>query len=108
VIDGAYRGKLGDLVLEAADLVVWLDLPLWVWLPRLARRSLRRIRGHEELWNGNRETFRDVFLRRDALVPFALRTHVQRRRRYPEELARFPVVRLRTTDEVARFAAAIS
>ena len=28
VIDGAYRGKLGDLVLEGADLVVWLDLPL--------------------------------------------------------------------------------
>ena len=27
VIDGAYRGKLGDLVLERADVVVWLDLP---------------------------------------------------------------------------------
>ena len=35
VIDGAYRGKLGDLVLDAADVVVWLDLPLRVWLPRL-------------------------------------------------------------------------
>jgi len=39
VIDGAYRGKLGDLVLERAELVVWLDLPMRVWLPRLVRRT---------------------------------------------------------------------
>ena len=25
VIDGSYRGKLGDLVVERADVVVWLD-----------------------------------------------------------------------------------
>ena len=41
VIDGAYRGKIGDLVLEAADTVVWLDLPMRVWLPRLLRRTPR-------------------------------------------------------------------
>ncbi len=34
VIDGSYRMKLGDLVLDAADTVVWLDLPRRVWLPR--------------------------------------------------------------------------
>ena len=28
VIDGGYRGKLGDLVLRNADVVVWLDLPV--------------------------------------------------------------------------------
>ena len=44
VIDGAYRRKLGDLVLEHADTVVWLDLPLRVWLfrahpPHLAAAS---------------------------------------------------------------------
>ena len=55
VIDGGYRGKIGDLVLEQADVVVWIDLPLHVWFPRLIRRTVRRMRGHEELWNGNRE-----------------------------------------------------
>ena len=35
VIDGTYRSKLGDAVLRSADLVVWLDLPIRVWLPRL-------------------------------------------------------------------------
>ena len=42
VIDGSYQRKLGDLVLRAADVVVWLDLPMRVWLPRLIRRSARR------------------------------------------------------------------
>jgi hypothetical protein len=37
VVDGGYYGMLGDLVLERADLVVWLDLPLRVTLPRLWR-----------------------------------------------------------------------
>ena len=83
VIDGVYRGKLGTLVLDAADTIVWLDLPLHVWLPRLLRRTVRRVVRREELWNGNRETFRDAFWGRDALVPFALRGHFRRRRVYP-------------------------
>src|SRR5215218_3376261 len=56
VIDGDYEHKLGSLVLDAADTIVWLDLPIRVWLPRLARRTARRISGREALWNGNRET----------------------------------------------------
>jgi adenylate kinase family enzyme len=42
VIDGVYRGKLGDLVVANADLVVWLDLPMRIWFPRLLGRTLRR------------------------------------------------------------------
>ena len=62
VIDGSYRGKLGNLVLKNADLVVWLDLPRRVWLTRLLRRSARRVVRREELWNGNRERLRDCFI----------------------------------------------
>ena len=58
VIDGGYRRKIGDLVLAQADVVVWIDLPIHVWFPRLIRRTVRRLRGHEELWNGNRESLR--------------------------------------------------
>jgi adenylate kinase family enzyme len=103
VIDGAYRGKLGDLVFERADVVVWLDLPIRVWLPRLVRRTARRIARREELWNGNREELRFVFDPRYSVIYFALRHHGRRRRAYPSELARFPVVRLRTTQEVDDF-----
>ena len=100
VIDGVYRGKLGDLVLAGADTVLWLDVPMRVWLPRLLRRSYRRWRTQEELWNGNRESIRGSLLGRDALVPFALRHYRDRRRRYPVELARYEVVRLHSPREV--------
>jgi hypothetical protein len=103
VIDGGYRRKIGDLVLGQADVIAWIDLPLHVWLPRLLRRTVRRLRGTEEIWNGNRETLRGAIWGREALIPYALRMHFSRRRRYPTELARFPVVRLRTQSEVAAF-----
>lgn len=103
VIDGGYRGKIGDLVLGQAEVVVWLDLPVRVWLPRLLQRTVRRLRGHEEIWNGNRESVRGAFLGRDALIPYALRMHRSRRRRYPLELAPYTVARLRSQAEVDAF-----
>jgi adenylate kinase family enzyme len=107
VIDGGYRGKLGDLVLDAADVVVWLDLPRRVWLPRLVRRTVRRVVSREQLWSGNRESVRGAFVGRDALIPYALRTFRRRRRSYPRELARFRVVRLRSQHEVDAWLASV-
>jgi adenylate kinase family enzyme len=103
VIDGAYRGKIGDLVLDAADTVVWLDLPMRVWLPRLLRRTVVRIVRREELWNGNRERVRDALHPRNSVVAYALRGYRSRQRRYAADLARFPLVRLRTQAEVEWF-----
>jgi adenylate kinase family enzyme len=103
VIDGTYRGKIGDMVPEAADAVVWLDLPLRVWLPRLLRRTARRVIRREELWNGNRERWRDVLHPTNSVVIHALRNYRSTRLALAGELARFPVVRLRTTRDVERF-----
>ena len=103
VVDGVYRNKLGDLVLEHADVVVWLDLPVHVWLRRLVWRTARRIATREELWNGNREELRYVFQPANSVVLYALRHYRDRRRRYAVELAHFPVVRLRTQTEVDAF-----
>ena len=107
VIDGSYSRKLGTLVLDRADTVVWLDLPIRAWLPRLIRRSARRIVGREALWHDNRETFRGVLLGRESLFVYALRSHVRRRRIYPRELARYNVVRLRSQAAVDRWLASI-
>ncbi len=87
VADGGYHGKLGDLVLERAELVVWLDPPLPTVLRRLGARTVRRVRSGEELWGGNRETWRGAFLSRDSLFVWALTTHRPRRARYEERLA---------------------
>jgi Shikimate kinase len=103
VIDGTYRGKLGDLVLDASDTVVWLDLPRQLWLRRLVLRTLRRILLREELWNGNRESLRRAVSGHDSLVGFALRVAPRRRHRYPTELARYRVARLRSQAEVDAF-----
>jgi adenylate kinase family enzyme len=103
VIDGSYQGKLGDLVLRNADLVVWLDLPMYVWLPRQLRRTLRRIVRREGLWSGNRESVRNAFFSRDGLLYWSLRWYRRRRRAYPERLARFLSIRLRSRAEVERF-----
>ncbi len=43
-----------------ADTVVWLDLPRPTVMRQIAVRSLRRVVTREELWNGNRETWRNL------------------------------------------------
>jgi adenylate kinase family enzyme len=103
VIDGSYQGKIGQLVIGSADVVVWLDLPPRTWLPRLVRRTIRRARTGEELWNGNRESLRQAFLSRDSLILFTLRHFRARRRTYPERFASYDVVRLRSQREIDAF-----
>jgi Shikimate kinase len=108
VLDSDYRRKLGTYVMEHADTVVWLDLPLWLCLNRLRRRTLGRIRRGEELWNGNRESWRGAFWGWDSLFVYAVRKHVAQRRLLPElfarpELAHLDVVRLRTSAAVERW-----
>jgi adenylate kinase family enzyme len=100
VVDGTYQHKIGDLVVDAADTIVWLDLPLRVWLPRLIRRTHRRIKGDETIFNDNRESWRTALAGKDALIPYALRSHFRRRREWPKRYANRPVTRLRTPHEV--------
>ena len=108
VVDGAYRRKLGDLVLENADTVVWLDLPMRIWVPRLLRRTVRRLRTREKLWNDNTESLRGAFWGRESLFGVAVRLHFEHRRRYPTDLAPYPVVRLRSPREVERWLATVT
>lgn len=100
VIDGNYEGKLGNLVLDAADTIVWLDLPFVLKARRLLRRTAHRIRHDVELWSGNKETWRDVLVGRDALFWWMVRGHFRHRRRWPERFAGDErVVRLRSVAE---------
>lgn len=100
VIDGSYQSTIGQLVLGNADVVVWLDLPMRTWLPRLVRRTIRRARTGEELWDGNHESLRNAFLSRDSLILFTLRHFRGRRKRYPERFAAYDVARLRSQREI--------
>ena len=66
ILDSAYGGWRA-LVHERADLVVALDQPRLVSLARLLRRTAARIIDRQEICNGNRESWRRVFVR-DSLV----------------------------------------
>lgn len=103
VVDGNYGSRLGTLVLEQADHVVWLDLPLRTTLWRLLRRTARRVRTRELIWGTNRDTFRNAFLSRNSILLFAVETYRRSRRTRAELLADYPHTRLRSAREVARF-----
>src|SRR4051812_35215811 len=105
VVDGNYEWKLGELVTGRADTVVWLDLPLALILGRLWRRTYRRWRTQEELWNGNRESVRAAFWGRESLFVWAVRSHFRHRRHAPRRLAGRNLVRLRSPDEIRLFLA---
>jgi adenylate kinase family enzyme len=108
VIDGTYLRKLGTLILDSADTVVWLDQPTRVWFPRLVRRSARRISGREPMWNDNRETLKNVVWGRESLFGYALTQQPRRRREWPVELAPYNVVRLRSRSAVEQWLARAS
>src|SRR5919198_88590 len=76
--------------LERADTVVWLDLPLRVALSRVTRRTIGRIRAGEELWSGNRESWRGGFFGWELMFGLDNRNHLRRRRTRAERLARPP------------------
>jgi adenylate kinase family enzyme len=82
VIDGNYS-KARDIVWPRATTLVWLDYSLPVILWQLTRRTLTRIYTQEELWNGNRESFRGAFLSKDSLFLWALQSFPRNRANYP-------------------------
>jgi adenylate kinase family enzyme len=84
VMDGDYSNSR-DLIIPAADTVIWLDYPLRICFFRVLRRTLRRVIRREVVCNGNRESLFLHFLTRDSLLLATIRTHA-RRRRLSEEI----------------------
>jgi adenylate kinase family enzyme len=41
------------VVLDQADVILWLDLPFRMTFPRVLRRTLRRLQTRESLWSTN-------------------------------------------------------
>lgn len=79
VVCGNYR-QIAPLLLERADTIVLLDLPRRNVMARVLRRSIRRAILREELWNGNKERFGNLF-RTDpevSIVAWAWTTHARR------------------------------
>lgn len=82
VIDGNYS-KVRDLVWSRADTLVWLDYPFLLVFWRLLKRSIPRAFSRVELWNGNHETFRNMFLSRDSLFVWLFQSYPRQKRTFP-------------------------
>jgi len=102
VVDGSYERKIGNLVYAAADIIVWLDLPLPLVLARLTRRALYDIMTKRELFNGNTQSWKAAFFERDSLVAYAVKKHFRIQESYPRKFAELKgeLVRLRSPREV--------
>ena len=100
VIDGNYEGKLETTLTGEADTIVWLDLPLSLKLRRVWRRTHQRIRDDVELWNGNRESWRNALWGRKSLFWWMVKCHFRQRREWPRRFGGDPrFVRLRSVAE---------
>jgi adenylate kinase family enzyme len=111
VVDGSYTGHGGrDIVWPRADTVVWLDPPRRVAMTRVILRTLRRVITREELWNGVREPWTNLYSRdpeKNIVVWTWTRFHVAREK-YEAALSdgswdHATVHRLREPAEVERF-----
>ena len=108
VIDGN-NSEVQDLVWGRADTVVWLDLPRRTVMRRIIRRSFRRVARRVELWNGNREHWRNLLTR----ISWAWQTHAANRVKYEAAMAdpgnsHLRFVRLASPAAVRRFLSAAS
>ncbi len=83
VVDGNYSA-VRDLVWARADTVVWLDLPRRTVMRQVVWRTVRRAVLRVELWNGNREPWRNLFTRdpEESIIAWAWHRHTVYRARY--------------------------
>ncbi|MCS0605215.1 adenylate kinase [Streptomyces sp. LP11] len=79
IVDSLGYPEVRDLLWGRAGTVVWLDYPKRVIMPRVLRRSVRRTVTREDLFGGNRETWRG-WLSREHPAWWAWSQHGSRRR----------------------------
>ena len=110
VCDGNYGG-VREFVLSRADTVVWLRLPFRVVYWRLLTRTIVRSSRREELWNGNRESFRLAFFSRESILLWGISHWRAHHRHFERDLMQYQhtddVRVLRSSREVATLLEAI-
>jgi len=76
---GNYR-QVADVLLARADTLVLYDLPRRTVMQRVVRRTLSRAARREELWNGNKERWRNLVSRDPevSIIAWSWTTHAAR------------------------------
>jgi adenylate kinase family enzyme len=105
VVDGNYS-EVRDIVWRRADTLIWLDYPLELSFLRLTLRSFQRLFKRTILWNGNRESFKNLFLSKDSLFLYIFKSYRKHQRHYPQflktkEFAHLRLIRIRNPNQLA-------
>jgi adenylate kinase family enzyme len=108
VVDGNYSA-VRDVVWSRADTVIWLDPPRHRVMRQVIWRTLRRMATRAELWNGNREPWRNLYRLdpTESIIAWAWTSHHRYRERYAQAQAdpangHLTFIRLRTAGDLAR------
>ena len=84
ILDGSYSA-VRHVVWPRADCVVWIDLPRLLVTYRVFRRTVHRYATRQELWNGNRDRWQDMFSTDPETSAVAAAW-----KRYPEQAPAWP------------------
>lgn len=79
VIDGNYE-VIRDIVWPRAATIIWLNYPFVTVFWRVLRRTIGRVVGRQELFSGNRESFRQSFFSRESILWWVITSYPRRRR----------------------------
>ncbi|MDO9578605.1 MAG: hypothetical protein Q7J16_12030 [Candidatus Cloacimonadales bacterium] len=107
VVDGNYR-KVRDIIWDKADTIIWLNYSFPVVFRRALKRTISRISSHQELFGGNKESFRLAFFSTDSILWWVITTHKKRRIEYSQlsenaELSHLKIIQLNNQKEVDAF-----
>jgi adenylate kinase family enzyme len=114
VVDGNYS-VVREVVWAKADAVVWFDLPYARVMAQVIGRTVRRTVTRQELWNGNREPFSNLWSLdpKKSIVAWTATRHGVYRSRYTASerdprWAQLRFVRLRSQGEARAFLAGVA
>ena len=85
VIDGNY-GSVRDIVWARGTAIIWLNYPFRVVLWCALYRTVKRAITGEELFSGNRETFRQSFFSKESILLWVITSYPRLRKTYRQIL----------------------
>lgn len=71
-----------EITLDRADMIIWLDYPLFVCLWQAFKRSWHNIYTQQKCCNGNQDTWQHLFFSKNSIVLWLIRTFRRRNKRY--------------------------